>query len=303
MYYFSIAIPTCNAGPRFNKLLQSIKKQDLRPQNVLVIDSGSTDRTVELSMQYGCNVIRINNRDFNHGATRRLAVDRLPGDIVVYMTQDVVLADRKSLSELIKCFSDQQVGAAYGRQIPWQHATAIEAYARLFNYPAVSRVKSIADTAGLGIKTAFISNSFAAYRREAYVEAGGFPSNVILGEDTYLAAKMLITGWKIAYCATAGVYHSHNYNVVQQFRRYFDTGVFHSRNPWIRHTFGQAEGEGLRFIKSELQYLWQTDKQALAASLLFSAAKFTGYQLGMAEKFLPRVVKKSLSMSRNYWSY
>ena len=85
----------------------------------------------------------------------------------------------------------------------------------------------------IGIKAAFLSNSFAAYRRSALESVGGFPSDTIFGEDTFAAAKMLLNGWKIAYSAEATVYHSHNLTFIEEFRRYFDIGVFHSREKWF----------------------------------------------------------------------
>ena len=113
----------------------------------------------------------------------------------------------------------------------------------------------MADAAELGIKAAFMSNSFAAYRREALMAVGGFPKHVIFAEDMYVAAKMLMAGWKVVYEGSACCRHSHNYTIIEEFRRYFDMGVFHAREPWIRENFGGAGGEGLRYVKSELKYL------------------------------------------------
>ena len=80
---------------------------------------------------------------------------------------------------------------------------------------------------------AFISNSFAAYRVSVLKEVGGFPDDVIFGEDMFVATKMLKAGYKIAYAAGACVYHSHDYSLWQEMKRYFDMGVFHAREPWI----------------------------------------------------------------------
>ena len=85
------------------------------------------------------------------------------------------------------------------------------------------------------MKTAFNSNSFAAYRRKALKDVGGFPINTILSEDMYVTAKMLLKNWSVAYCADAKVYHSHNYTIWQEFKRYFDIGVFHAKEAWIRN--------------------------------------------------------------------
>nr|WP_041275132.1 glycosyltransferase family 2 protein [Desulfotomaculum nigrificans] len=298
---FSLIIPTLNAGSSFELLLQSINKQNVVPKQIIVIDSESDDDTANIARKYGCNVIPINRRDFNHGATRQFGAEYTDVDVVVFLTQDIILADENSLEKIIDCFHDPAVGAAYGRQLPHKNALPIGAHARLFNYPPDSRVKTLDNAQELGIKATFISNSFAAYRKAALKEVGGFPDNVILSEDTYVAAKMLLAGWKVYYCAEAQVYHSHNYSVWQEFRRYFDIGVFHGREHWIRTAFGQAEGEGFRYVVSELKYLWANGKCFIPKACLQNLCKFLGYKLGLKEKVLPLWLKKKMSMNKRYW--
>jgi rhamnosyltransferase len=70
-----------------------------------------------------------------------------------------------------------------------------------------------------------------------------------------VAARLLMAGKRVAYVAEACVHHSHNYSLVQEFRRYFDTGVFHARSPWLLQEFGTANSEGLRFVRSEISFL------------------------------------------------
>ena len=82
-----------------------------------------------------------------------------------------------------------------------------------------------------------------------------FPKGCPLGEDTYVAGKLLLSGHSLRYEAQAGVYHSHHYNAIQDFQRMFDTGVFHAQNPWLRDEFGTAEGEGLRLARSQFEFL------------------------------------------------
>jgi rhamnosyltransferase len=217
-------------------------------------------------------------------------------EVVVFLTQDAVLSAPDSLEKLIASFVDPEVGAAYGRQLPRSGASLIAAHARLFNYPPVSRIKSIQDAPELGVKTFFISNSFAAYRRAALMEVGGFPHDTILAEDNIVSARMLLNGWKVAYVADAQVYHSHNYTLMQEFRRYFDIGAFHSHESWILERFGRAEGEGARFVRSELLFLWREGPTLIPSSVLRTAAKFIAYRLFAIAKFLPVRLKKRLSM-------
>ena len=117
----------------------------------------------------------------------------------------------------------------------------------------------------------------------------------------FVAAKMLVEGYKIFYNADAKVFHSHNYNFVQEFKRYFDIGVFHSRESWIRKTFGTAEGAGKKFVLLKFAKLWQENIFAMFGAIFHDGAKFLGYRLGRLEKFLPRFFCRFLSMNKNFW--
>ena len=160
----------------------------------------------------------------------------------------------------------------------------------------------MADAAELGIKAAFMSNSFAAYRREALMAVGGFPKHVIFAEDMYVAAKMLMAGWKVVYEGSACCRHSHNYTIIEEFRRYFDMGVFHAREPWIRENFGGAGGEGLRYVKSELKYLGLSRFYLWPSSIVRNACKLVAYKLGQNEHLLPISFKRKLGMYKGYWN-
>ena len=174
-------------------------------------------------------------------------------------------------------------------------------HARFFNYPEGLQTKAIVDVPKLGIKTAFISNSFAAYRGEAWREVGGFPAHLIFAEDMYVAAKMLLVGWKLAYTGHAQCRHSHNYSISDEFERYFDMGVFHAREPWIRERLGGAGGEGVRYVKSELKFLGFRYIYMWPNSIWRNAVKLLGYKLGQQESKLPISLKKKLSMNKRYW--
>jgi rhamnosyltransferase len=296
----SIIIPTLNAAsdwPKFSSALLTC----VNPHEVLVVDSSSSDGTAELARAAGFMVHSIPRAEFNHGSTRQLAAELLPQEILVYLTQDAILQGSAAVDNLLHAFDDPLVAAAYGRQLPRLGATPIEAHARYFNYPPVSRVSDLTDREGLGFKAIFISNSFAAYRRSALLDVGGFPDNVIFGEDTITAARLLLAGWKIAYVAGAEVCHSHKYTWTQDFKRYFDIGVLHSRESWLLREFGNTGGEGSRFVRSELSYLWPRYWWLLPSALIRTGLKLAGYRLGKIEKKLSVGWKRKLSMHRHFW--
>jgi rhamnosyltransferase len=297
----AVVVPTLNAANdwrRFGTALLAC----VRPDQVLILDSSSDDGTADLARVVGFRVHSISRTEFNHGGTRRLATELLPEvEFLIFLTQDAVLAEPDAIKKLLEPFSDPNIAAAFGRQLPRPEAGPIEAHARLFNYPAQSSVRTLASREDLGFKTIFISDSFAAYRREALLSVGSFPVNVIFGEDTITAAKLLLAGWKIAYAADARTYHSHSYTWRQEFKRYFDIGVLHSRECWLLDEFGGASREGHRFVVSELAHLWRGYWWLIPSALIRSALKFSGYRLGKIEKKISLEWKRRLSMHYGFW--
>lgn len=284
--------------------MEAFRAQTFRPRHLLIIDSGSQDKTVELALAHGFEVRRIPREDFDHGRTRQLGTEILKeADLLIYMTQDAILAHPEALERLVETFGDSTVGVAYGRQLPRPGADPIESHARLFNYPSRSELRSQWDIASKGLKAAFNSDSFSCYRRSALEQIGGFPNRVILGEDVYVAAKMLLAGWRVAYVAEAQVYHSHSYTLGQEFKRYFDIGVFHARERWIIEALGKAEGEGLRFLCSEMTYLRQKAPLKIPSALLRTLLKYAAYRMGCLEHRMPQRLKRYLTMHKAFFTH
>ena len=157
----------------------------------------------------------------------------------------------------------------------------LASFARIYNYPEESRINTFADRETRGIKAAFLSDSFAAYRKSALMEIGNFDKNLNYGEDTIAAAKLLMSGYKTAYCAEATVYHSHDFSLMEEFQRYRITGRFHKEHSLLIDEFGKAESEGLKFLQAEMKYLQERGKSYLIPLVLVrDVAKYVGYWWG-----------------------
>lgn len=303
MKKIQVIIPIYKPDHKLIELLKKIKEQSIEDIPLLIIDSGSNDEYKSEIKNMNCLVKKIDVKTFNHGGTRQMGADMfLDKDIYIFLTQDAILANEKSIENIVKVFDNFNIGCAYGRQLPHKDANLFSSYARLFNYKDKSYIYSIKDKEKYGMKTAFCSNSFAAYRRKALNEIGGFPINTILSEDMYVAAKMLLNKWSVAYCSDAIVYHSHDYTIWQEFKRYFDIGVFHSRESWIRDTFGGAEGEGKKYIISEFKYLIERNIMLIFPMIIRDIMKFLGFRLGMKERFINKHIKRKISMTKNFWN-
>lgn len=300
-YRLACIVPTLNAGKSLKDLIRSLKIQKEK-FDIFFVDSSSEDGTKKLIEDSQLDVVSISKNEFNHGGTRQMMIDTHPDyEIYVFLTQDAYLFDEDSIAKLIKTFSDPSIGAVCGGQLPHEGASLMAQHARKFNYPPEVRIKSMKDVAELGIKTPFMSNSFAAYRKSAILHVGGFPANVIFAEDMYVAAKMLKAGWKVAYAGNAKCYHSHDYTISNEFSRYFDMGVFHARESWILEAFGGAEGEGIKYVKSELTFLGLRNIHLWPYSIFRNVIKLLGFKLGLNEGRLPIRLKRLLAMNKRYW--
>ncbi|EFM89336.1 glycosyl transferase family protein [Actinobacillus pleuropneumoniae] len=293
----SVIIPTYNAQNYLVKLLDQLKHQAVNNFELIIIDSSSKDNTVEIAKQYTDNIFIIPPSEFDHGGTRSNAAKIANGDILIFFTQDALPYDEYCLKNILELFNDVDLSAAYGRQLSYPETNLFGKHLREFNYPDKTEIRSLQDISKYGIKTAQLSNSFAAYRKSHLLKIGNFKDGLILGEDVYVGAKLILAGYKIAYVGNAKVYHSHSYTIWQEFKRYFDIGVFHQCEKWIIEKFGKAEGEGKKYIKSEFKYLLDNYAWYLLPEwFIRNVMKYLGYKLGRNYQKLPKSLILKLSM-------
>jgi len=297
----SIIIPTFNAENYLPKLLKVLKDQTISFE-LIIIDSSSIDKTISIAQNYTNNIITIPQVEFDHGGTRTRAAKTASGDILVFLTQDALPYDNQSIERILEPFKDTKVGAAYGKQIAYKETSLFGKHLRKFNYTDNSYVRTLKDKEKYGIKTAFLSDSFAAYRKSVLEKVNWFKDGLIVGEDNYAGAKILLDNYALAYCSDAKVYPSHSYTIIEEFNRYFDIGVFHKKENWIRETFGKAEGEGGRYVKSEFNYLLKHHAYHLIPEFFIrNGMKYIGYKLGQQYESFPLKLVKKLSLHRSWW--
>lgn len=300
MEIISVLIPTYNAEKYIFRLLSSLLKQQLTSNyklEIIIIDSSSTDDTVEIIRSQFPDVLVkiIKNREFDHGRTRNNLAEISSGDYLLFMTQDAIPTNDQLLLKLLNSLEDKNTLISFARQIPKDNAGELERFARNYNYPSESIVKSKDSLDSLGIKTFFNSNVCSMYKREVFTWFGGFPNNIILNEDMILASKVILNNYNVVYCADGSVYHSHNYNLKHQFKRYFDIGMaFHETNYLLKYVSNEKEGK--RMVLSQQRYLISNGLIFLIpVSLLETVVKYTGYLLGKRHNILPKKIKKSFS--------
>jgi rhamnosyltransferase len=296
-------ILTYNSQTLLPALFDGVALQALQPDEIIVMDSNSRDSSRDIAAARGARVYTHGVRKFNHGGTRRWASELTDADILIYLTHDAVPADAEAFAHIVAAIKNvPDAGMAFGRQLPNPGAGTLGRHHRMFNYPAESKVKRLADARELGIKTCFASDSFSAYRRDRLMEIGGFPQDVISCEDQFVAARLLIAGYAVVYAGDARVYHSHDYSITEEFKRYFDSGAFFAMHPWIMQKFGSASGEGKRFVESEARYLLDSGHwYLLPKALIGSVAKFAGFKAGLSQARLSNAMKRKFGMHSAYW--
>lgn len=296
----TVILITHNAKHHLPQCLPKILSSTIKPR-VLLVNSSSTDGTVEEAMRYGVETFVIPRIEFNHGATRELARKRAGGDIAIFMTPDAYLASPDALQKLIQPLIEGKAEASYARQLPHKNAQRIEAFQRSFNYPDESHIRSIADVKRFGIYTFFCSNSCAAYLNQALDQAGGF-SPVLLGEDTLAVAKMLRLGMRVAYAADALVHHSHSHSIKQEFQRSFDTGLARASYATQLYCQGSDEELGKLYVKRLIGTLSKENPASLPYALLHTMAKAAGYYIGKKSLRATPSFLKLLSSQDFFWN-
>lgn len=299
----SAVIPTLNASRYIVPLLERLEMQSMPVQEVVVIDSASSDDTLKLISKFSfVKVVNVTKETFNHGGTRDLALQQTSGDVVLFLTQDALPIDEHYVENLVRPISaDESVAMASGRQVAREDAVLAEKLTREFNYPKNSFVRSKDDLPRLGIKTFFASDCCSAYRRSAYEAIGGFEKDILVNEDMEIAARFIYGGYKIAYAADAAVYHSHNYTLKQQFARNFDIAVFIQMHP---NLYGgiPITSEGVKMVKFVLVQLLSRCHFILAIRyVLESAAKLYGNRMGKKYRTLSKDALIRYSMNKKYW--
>lgn len=277
----SVIIPTLNAEHEIEALLIALDRQSIQPNEILVVDSSSEDKTIELVQKHKrVRLLEIDRRDFNHGTTRDMALRESSGDFVCFLTQDAVPVSDDYLKRLVApMVDDSDIALVSGRQLPKADARRFEQLVRGFNYPDSPSVRSKCDLEKLGIKTFFASDACSAYRRTAYLECGGF-ERVNTNEDMLMAARFIASGMKVAYEPRAEVYHSHNLTPSQQFARNRAVGFFlETHADDLMHA--SEIGEGGRLVKTvSSQLLREGNLVELIAFGIDCCARLLGNRAG-----------------------
>jgi rhamnosyltransferase len=231
----AIVIPTLNAGERIDELLSALAEQDGGiEQELIAVDSGSSDGTIDRLRAAGGRVLEVSPAAFNHGETRNLALDHVSAELAVLLVQDAVPASRQWLTALIRpLLDDAGIAGSFGRQCPWPDASRLTSYylSQWIGAQPSDRTVGPLDRTMFNRMSPADRHSICAFdnvcscirlsvwRRHRF-------RRTPIAEDLEWAREVLLAGHKLAYVADAPVWHSHERTAGYELRR---TYLVHQR--------------------------------------------------------------------------
>lgn len=211
----SIIIPTKDAGNEFPFLMKVLHSQEgFREIEIVIVDSGSTDDTVQIAENYDALVIRIEPDEFSHSYARNLGAEHATGDYLLFTVQDALPPNSTWLYELFQVLKQENVVAVscaetpredadlFYRQLCWNHYNflGINEGDRIFSLPEELDHVSLRKNAQLSDLANLISrNVFSKYRYR-----------LNYAEDLDLGIRLIRDGYKIAFLGSVRIIHSHN---------------------------------------------------------------------------------------------
>lgn len=275
----SVVIPVKDGERHLAELLAALGREG--PEEILVVDSGSRDRSVQIARDAGATVIEIPPEEFGHGRTRNLGAERAAGGLIAFLTQDATPAEGWLRAYREAFAADDRLGAAFGPHLP-----------RPDTSPAIAR-ELTEFFATLGDGEPFLSNVNACYRRACWEELRF--QDVPYAEDQAFGRDLRETDWRKRLVPAAAVLHAHDYGPLEFMRRYFD------EYRGLRETTGHVEPLALRSVAGQVaaDRAWMRERGVRGSSirsLLHHSGRRLGSALGSRAARLPGPVRAALSL-------
>lgn len=273
----SIVIRCFNEERLIGRLLSGIAAQTVQPAQIVIVDSGSTDRTLEIARRYPVEVLSIDPAEFSFGRSLNRGIAAATGDIAVFASAHVYPVYDTWLEHLTRPFEDPDVALAYGRQVGGPTTPYSESQILATWFPAESHPRQ---------DHPFANNANAAIRRSVW-ETVPFDEDLTGLEDLDWAAKAIQNGLVISYVAEAPVVHLHDEQFAQTLNRYRREAIAHKRI-FQDQRMGRLEALRLLVANVASDYMHAARDRKLLGNLLsiprFRTAQFVGTYEGFAQR-------------------
>jgi glycosyltransferase involved in cell wall biosynthesis len=272
----SIVIRALNEAVHLPRLFDGLERQSQPVDEIVLVDSGSTDDTVRIAESHGASIVHIPPGDFTFGGSLNIGCERAKGDVLIFASAHVYPQSDHWIERLVAPFEDAQVGLSYGGQDGDEHS----------NFAEVQLLKDwFPDKNDLDQKHPFCNNANCAVRRELW-ERHPYDEELTGLEDIHFGRKVLADGFRIAYIADARIVHVHDEHFRQTLNRYKREAMAY------QEIFGRSDMDmrrAARLFAENLTGDLRTAhgdgvlRQAALASARFRLAQFAGAYLGHRE--------------------
>ena len=271
----SIVIRTLNEAKYLDDLLVMIARQGLLglEKEVVLIDSGSTDGTVDIARRHGCRITTISKQEFSFGRSLNRGCEFAKGDILVFISGHCVPVDEQWLQKLCQPLIDGTVSYTYGRQVGDDDSQFSERRIFAKYFPEVSAIPQ---------DGFFCNNANSAVLRSAWA-AHRFDEELTGLEDMALAKALVADGHKVGYVAEAAVFHHHTETWASVRRRFEREAIALQQ---IMPEVHLSRWDVVRYVFSSVLMDWKSAARhgKLGASfwniLRYRIAQFTGSYAG-----------------------
>lgn len=312
-----VIIPVIQPSKKFFLLLDALADQTILPEKVylLNVENGEEETDSETlkekiyryfgkrklfgrKLPLQLEIIPIKETEFDEGATRNLGVARSKSPFFLFLKQDTVIADNKLIEELLWSM-EGGAGLAFARHITNSETEVLSTYTTMLRYPSKSRVITEETKTVQDICHTF--NVCAMYRRDVFLQQGGFAKKIIAGEDIVFVAQLLKDGGSIAYCAEAKVYYQETEHWFTLLKQNFDYGVTYAQYSKLLAECS-AIPEDVRYMKKVISYLWNQKYYLEILDFVGeNLHKFVGRFLGKQYRFFQPEWIAKLTANKNYW--
>ena len=265
----SIVIRALNEAAHLPALLDGLESQDRKPDEVILVDSGSTDDTVAIAETRGARILHIAPEDFTFGRALNIGCAAATGDILVFVSAHIYPTDRSWLENLVAPFQDPAMALSYGRQRGDDRTSFSETQVMQRWFPDVSDEDQ---------RTPFCNNANCAIRRTWWDQLP-YDESLTGLEDLDWAHRALARGGRIAYRADATIIHVHEESWQQTRNRYRREAIALNRIlPDQR--IGAVKAASLLMLSTLRDYASATRRGRIARDIAripaFRAAQFLG---------------------------
>jgi rhamnosyltransferase len=268
----SIVIRALNEAEHLPALLDSIAKQETQPDEVVLVDSGSTDSTVSIAESRGAKIVHIPPGDFTFGRALNWGCEAAKGDVLVFVSAHVYALSNTWLGDLLAPFSDDRIGLSYGGQTGDHRSNFAEIQLLQRWFP---------DVATNDQQNPFCNNANCAVRRELW-QSTPYDENLPGLEDMAFARDIRTAGHRIAYVPSAKIAHVHEEAPRQTFNRYrreamaYQT-IFGSQDLGFFHSIALAAES---VAKDARAAIGQRRVTSIGSAIGFRLAQFAGAWVG-----------------------